>query len=372
MIYLCLFITIIYASLILWLFEGLKNKQRNLNIQDITEYPFVSVIVSARNEACNLNQLFEQLYQQTYPHDKFEILIANDRSTDSTEEILKDYSKKDNVSYISIDETPLGWAPKKWALHSLIQQSKGELILQTDADCIPSVKWVETIVKVFTNENLGMVSAPAPLTSQNSTLNTLYELDSLAQDGFSAAGFSRNLVFSCTGRNLAMRKSVFEEIDGYDGIEHFISGDDDLLMQKLSQKTDYEIQFLLDKDAIVESPGPTSIQEFIHQRLRFASKGLDYFKISTSQALRVVLPILYFTNLMVVFSIIRFTETASIMWLLPWFIKTSSDFILTSFVLTVLKRTWNTSLFVLLSFIHPIYITIFGALGPFKAIKWKS
>ena len=362
-----------YVGFILWLFEGLRASQLNKEKTELADYPFVSIIVSARNEEDTIETLLNHLYQQSYPHDKFEIIIANDRSCDNTESILNKHSQiAQNMSFVTISETPIGWAPKKWALHTIIQQTSGEILLQTDADCIPHPQWIETMVHVFSKENIGMVSAPAPLTSTNSTLNTLYELDSLSQDGFSAAGFAHNLTFSCTGRNLAIRKSAFVEIDGYEGIEYFVSGDDDLLLQKLSSKTDYEIQFILDQKAVVESPGPKSIHQFINQRLRFASKGLDYYKIATSKSLKLVLPLIFTTNLLVVLSIVQFTETALIIWFLPWLIKSIPDALLTSYVFTILKRKWSTSLFILLSVIHPFYIIIFGSIGPFKAIKWKN
>ena len=80
MFYFIILITIVYVGFILWLFEGLRASQLNKEKTELADYPFVSIIVSARNEEDTIETLLNHLYQQSYPHDKFEIIIANDSS----------------------------------------------------------------------------------------------------------------------------------------------------------------------------------------------------------------------------------------------------------------------------------------------------
>jgi cellulose synthase/poly-beta-1,6-N-acetylglucosamine synthase-like glycosyltransferase len=54
------------------------------------------------------------------------------------------------------------------------------------------------------------------------------------------------------------------------------SGDDELLMQKMSKDTDFKVKFCMDKNAIVKTSANKTIRDFYQQRKRWASKGLFY------------------------------------------------------------------------------------------------
>jgi len=76
-IYYCYYLRIFY--------KGLKRKY----LKAVNEQPFVSVIVAARNEENNIPNLLTTLLNQNYPSELYEVIIANDVSTDRTTEIVK-------------------------------------------------------------------------------------------------------------------------------------------------------------------------------------------------------------------------------------------------------------------------------------------
>jgi cellulose synthase/poly-beta-1,6-N-acetylglucosamine synthase-like glycosyltransferase len=364
-------ISLCYAGFILWLTDGIR-KLINPN-DNTTTLPEVTIIVSARNEESNLPKLIPALVKQTYPHELLKLIIINDRSTDGTAEILTDFAKGiDNLSIVTINKTPDGWAPKKWALNTAINTVTTEIILQTDADCIPHKDWAKTMVQPFSNPATGFVSGPAPLTNKTTLIDSLYELDSLAQDAFSAGGFSQGMVFSCTGRNMGFSKQAFDDVNGYENVSHFISGDDDLLLHKITENPSYRAQFVLSKKSIVDSPPPSSLAQFVHQRLRFASKGFSYYNIKTSTSLKLVLPFLYVANVVALLSLFNFIETTHFYWMWPWLIKSFVDGAITYTFYHEIGRKWSLGTMSLLSLVHPLYIVIFGILGPFSSFKWKD
>ena len=366
-------IVLIYALFILWLAEGLNNTKSPSETYELNDLPFVTIVVSARNEEQNIANLVASLMQQSYPSINYEIIIVNDRSSDKTLDILESFSREIlNLTIINITETLLGWAPKKWALNNAIKKAKGEIILQTDADCIPHKDWIATIVNEFYDSSVGFVTGPAPLSNDSGLLDDVFKLDSHAQDAFSAGALKQGMVLSCTGRNIAFRKSVFVEIDGYSDIEHFLSGDDDLLIQKVGTETKWKIVSCINESAIVKSSPPISLTQFIRQRLRFASKGLDYYKTApTTPYLKLILPLVFITNLCVIISILVFVQIPTFIWLLPWIVKSGADALITHVYYQKLKETWLIKSFAILSVIHPFYVVIFGSLGPLMQIKWK-
>lgn len=99
-----------------------------------TESPSVSIVVPARNEARNIRACVESLARLEYP--EFEILVVDDRSEDDTAAIVREVAPG-NASRIRIVAglpLPDGWFGKPWACFQGARESKGELLLFTDAD----------------------------------------------------------------------------------------------------------------------------------------------------------------------------------------------------------------------------------------------
>jgi chlorobactene glucosyltransferase len=95
--------------------------------------PPISVIVPARNEEKNIRRCVEALLAQDYPN--FQVLVLDDRSTDSTPAILAGLSARDSrLVVVHGRELPAGWAGKPHALHQAAQSATGEWLLFLDAD----------------------------------------------------------------------------------------------------------------------------------------------------------------------------------------------------------------------------------------------
>jgi glycosyltransferase involved in cell wall biosynthesis len=96
-------------------------------------HPKVSIIVTALNEADTIEPALKSLLSIDYPD--LEIIVINDRSTDTTATILERISA-DNPSLrlVHIDTLPRGWLGKNHALQQGAQIASGEYLLFTDAD----------------------------------------------------------------------------------------------------------------------------------------------------------------------------------------------------------------------------------------------
>lgn len=110
--------------------------------------PRVSIIVPARNEAETIEQALMTLLALDY--DNYEVIAVNDRSTDSTGEIMERVSKNLHFSLtarekrhpattlrvIHHDELPAGWLGKTHAMWTAANQASGDWLLFTDADVL--------------------------------------------------------------------------------------------------------------------------------------------------------------------------------------------------------------------------------------------
>lgn len=361
----------VYALLLLWLRGGIRPQARRSNE---AERPMVSVIVAARNEADNLPNLLGALNMQDYPRDRFEVVIADDGSTDATPNILQSAADAwPNLKHVTVASTPAGWAPKKWALNQAIDASSGSLLLMLDADCSPPATWISSVVAGFDDEKVGMVVGPAPLVWDNDMpWRKALELDSQAIDAVAAAGLGRRVPLTCTGRNLALRRQVFEEIDGYRGVEAFISGDDDLIMHKVAATDGWEITFRLEAEAVNPSPQPATFGQFVSQRLRFASKGPAYFRLNTSAAFKLVLVTMFLGKLAGAAALLAVLLGYGFQWLAVWVAVMLAEGWLVRTYYRAIGAGFPLLTFIATGLVYPFYIVIFGILGGLLPIRWKG
>lgn len=119
--------------------------------------PKVSVCIPARNEETNIRRCVEAALRQDYPD--FEVIVLDDRSTDSTLTLLKEIASRDSrLLPISGSDLPEGWAGKPHALYQASALAKGEWLCFVDADTFLApnalsavyAKAIETQADLFT------------------------------------------------------------------------------------------------------------------------------------------------------------------------------------------------------------------------------
>ena len=109
----------------------------------------ISIVICSWNELSGLKRLLPQLFLQAYAN--YEIIVVDDRSSDGTYEFLIDERKNhSNLKIVKIDKTPDHLNNKKYALTLGVKAAKNELVLLTDADCIPgTIHWIKSMTAHF-------------------------------------------------------------------------------------------------------------------------------------------------------------------------------------------------------------------------------
>lgn len=362
-------LTFIYALAIIFIAIGVVRLPDPSNkIQ-----PKISIIVAFRNEERNITQLLSALSQQNYPPHLQEIILIDDASTDASYSIAQKFiteSQNPQVKLLKSLGREKVISPKKHALEQGIHHAKGEILLFTDADCIPPPEWISRIISYFSPQ-VGMVIGFSPLEipSPSSFKDYLLALESLSLASLAAGTTGWGRSATCTGRNLAYRKNLYIEVGGFNDIRHFISGDDDLFLKTVQQKSKWRIAYALHPESIVPTRTISDFSQFIHQRIRHASKGLQYGWKMTA-----VLIGAYLYNLLLLISIIFLASKISfiIFPILFWYIKTATEFILLGLFARMSSRSHYLFILPAAEIIHVLYVILFGALGLFVKIQWKK
>ncbi|MHB2155382.1 glycosyltransferase [Calditrichota bacterium GD2] len=363
-----LILTIGFVLTILFFYRGFLR----LNRQKRTAAKLaVSVIVCAHNEEKNLPDCLKRLARQNYPGEKIEFIIVNDRSTDRTPQIIHQYASKDTrFKAVAINDRIPDFAPKKRAIHTALQQARGEIILLTDADGRPGYRWVETMVSYFTDDTHMVIGyAPYRIKPARHFVKRLLALEYLSHAAIAAASTGLGWPLTCVGTNMAYRKTLYEEVGGFGPYKAHLSGDDDLFLTLVREAGKYKIKYANDAHAHVFNNPPRLWSKFLHQRLRYASKGFDY-----PAKVTIGLILYYLFNLLLagktVYSLATFSISGG--FLLIWTLKMGGEFLFMNKAARTLKDLRSLVVFPIVSFLHPFYVVLFGALGQLGYFQWAE
>lgn len=186
-------------------------------------FPFVSILIPARNEAVNIEACVDSLLDQDYPN--FEILVLDDQSTDDTRLILDRLAGSTKIALRILDGFPLpaGWLGKHWACHQLTQSAKGDLILFTDADTRHQPNMLRDSVSMLLETKTDLLTAfpREEIVTWGEKLTV--PILSFATFSFLPIFLAQWLklpLFSITiGQFMLFRRTAFDAIGGYEAIK---------------------------------------------------------------------------------------------------------------------------------------------------------
>jgi glycosyltransferase involved in cell wall biosynthesis len=234
----------------------------------------VSVIICARDEdenlARNLPGVLVQSYKSTY-----EVVVVNDNSLDDSKYILQELKKTfRSLNVVELTQEAIHISGKKYPLSVGIREAKHEVLLLTDADCVPaSEHWVEKMQDGYTDET-EIVLGYGAYHKKKGLLNKLIRFETfhtaLQYLSYALAG----MPYMGVGRNLSYRKNLFFHNKGFSSINHIPSGDDDLFINKAATKKNTAV--VIDPDAVTRSIPKTTWGGWLRQKSRHYTTARFY------------------------------------------------------------------------------------------------
>lgn len=271
-LYIFALISIAYGTFITLAIIGFNKLNRSLKKNKLADPVFISIVISARNEASNIAECLKQIIKQNFPKNLFEIILVDDASTDNTYEIANAILLESNISYELIRQSD--HQGKKKNLAFAITKSKGEIIITTDADIYcRNPNWLATISDYFGSYSPNMLVMPVDYQSQSGLLEKFQIIENIALTGITAGYNGLKKPFMCNGANLAFKKAAYEKCNGYDSHIHMVSGEDVFLMEEIKKINSSSVHYMLLRELIVKIKPLNSWKDFFHQRVRWASKA---------------------------------------------------------------------------------------------------
>jgi len=131
----------------------LLSKMRPVSVNKKSYEPCVSIVIAAYNEESSIAETVSNKLELDYPADKYEIIVISDGSEDRTDEIVAAFSDQ-RVRLIRQEPR----AGKTSALNRAVLESRGEIVLFSDANSIYATDALRKLVANFADKTVGYVT----------------------------------------------------------------------------------------------------------------------------------------------------------------------------------------------------------------------
>jgi glycosyltransferase involved in cell wall biosynthesis len=265
-------ITTIQAFYYTWFFSRVAFYKPKPKTQS-QQHP-VSVIVCSRDEDENLARNLPGLLVQQYPS-SYEVVAVNDNSVDDSKYILQELKRSfKTLNVVELTHEAKLIRGKKYPLSIGIREAKHEILLLTDADCVPaSEHWITKMQDGYT-DNTEIVLGYGAYHKKPGILNKLIRFETfhtaLQFLSYALAGAP----YMGVGRNLSYKKDLFLRNKGFSSINHIPSGDDDLFINKVATRKNTAV--VIDKEAVTRSIPKTTWRSWLKQKSRHYTTAKYY------------------------------------------------------------------------------------------------
>jgi GT2 family glycosyltransferase len=221
----------------------------------MSDLSFISVIIPTHNRAALLRQTLRCLTRQTYPAEKYEVIVVDNGSADDTAVYLQTLAQKGEVTYIR--QSSLGPAVARNVGAKIAQ---GEILVFTDDDCLPEPQWLAALAAVYQDNRAAVaVGGKVKNVDAGHWLRHYYHIQ--AERRQHPNGSPRFLDTA----NASFRRAVFAQVGGFQERFHVPAAEDVEMGYRLAA-AGYSLHFT--PQAVVWHQGRTSLRGFFLQSWR--------------------------------------------------------------------------------------------------------
>ncbi len=250
---------------------------------DPEEWPYVSILVAAKNEEAVIGSLVKSLCNLDYPSCRYDLWVIDDHSTDRTpivlDRLVKEYPQL-NVFHRAAN----AGGGKSGALNQVWPQTQGEFLVVFDADAQVTPDLLRRALPLFQREQVGAVQVQKAIANASTNFWTRCQAAEMALDAyFQQQRIAIGGIGELRGNGQFVRRAALERCGGWN--EQTITDDLDLTLRlHLDQ---WDVDFLM--TPAVQEEGVTQAVGLWHQRSRWAEGGyqryLDYWRLLMRQRL---------------------------------------------------------------------------------------
>lgn len=220
--------------------------------------PFVSVIIPVFNNAATLGSVLEGLARQSYPPERYEVLVVDNRSSDGSAELARAHG----VRLLAETARQSAYAARNRG----IAAARGDVLAFLDGDCVPEPAWLGAGVAALEREGAGLAggrieiraAGDRALLAHYERLSYVRQAETIAAHGTSAGG------------NLFLRRAVIDAAGPFR--EDLVSGGDSEICLR-ARRHGFRIAYA--EDAVVTHRAVGSVRSLLRRYRRLGRGEAD-------------------------------------------------------------------------------------------------
>ncbi len=223
-------------------------------------WPSVTVLLAVRDEERNIRQRINNLLDADYPEDRLEILVASDNSTDKTDEIVNSIASFENR--LKLVKTEMGG--KSVVQNRAIPLASGQIVVLTDAETLFAKDTIKTLLRNFTDNEVGCVSGRLVLKDGNSSISKGHGIYWSYEIVLRKLESDASILHTASGAIMAFRKDLFRPFDPKYG--------DDCIIPLNVISQGYKV--IHEDNAVAYDAFPSTIKEELKARTRMTLRNI--------------------------------------------------------------------------------------------------
>nr|WP_262892178.1 glycosyltransferase [Pontibacter akesuensis] len=331
----------------------------------------ISVIIPVRNEYEQIMYLMRDLEQQHFPQELLEVIVVDDHSTDNTKEQVQQFIRATGLSVKLLQlQDYVKQEGKKAAVQLGVEQAQGQLLVFTDGDCRVGPEWLREYAHLYETEQPYFISGPVCFHPTPTHFERMQLVEFASLVGVGGASIALHKPNMCNGANLAYTKEIFKEVGGFTGNESIASGDDEFLLHKVHKAFPGRVRFLKSSKAIVYTEARKSLNSFVQQRVRWASKWKSY----QSLQVQLVAVCVFLVNFLLFLAIplVIWGDMSLKVFLCGYVAKFAIDCLFLNSILGFMGKKQFLWYALPLQLVYIPYVVFTAVLGLFGRYSWKG
>ena len=221
------------------------------------------MVVCARDSYEQLSELIPALLSQDYP--QFEVVVVNDCSEDETEEYLKDLERREaRIKPVQLRQHLNFFNGKKFPLSMGIKSASYDVMVLTDADCMPtSNQWLRSMVSGYGGHTEAVISY-SRYRNTGGLLNLLIRFEAVQTAMMYLSAALAGKPYMGVGKNLSYRQRLFFRNKGFTSHYTMAVGDDDVFISQATNKKNTTV--VIDPENTIESTAPGNFGSWMRNR----------------------------------------------------------------------------------------------------------
>ncbi len=209
--------------------------------------PLVSVVIPARNEARNIERCVRSVLASQYS--ALEVIVVDDHSSDGTGDIARAIAQTDaRLRVVSAPSLPAGWFGKQWACTTGARESRGELLLFTDADTNHQPDLLPRAVNAMRERNADLLTVAGHQETRSFWERVIqpqvFALLSIRYGGTEHVNNAKRAEdVIANGQYILTRRHVYDALDGHASVRDVVA--EDLALGQLYFRTGHRVALVM-------------------------------------------------------------------------------------------------------------------------------